>query len=162
MRTTPLTVGELLPALDLTRTDGTGVEIQPYLDSAPTVLYFMRTPTCPVCHSHLRQLARSTVAARPLSGRVLVVVPGTPEDAAAVARRHPGLADRVVASQTAHETIGLFVRAGLQQSGTFVVGRDRRVLSARSATVPLAAYSEAEVLAALGASADGGTLTTIL
>jgi peroxiredoxin len=154
MRTSPLTVGELLPALDLTRIDGTGVEMQAVLDSAPTVLYFMRSPTCPVCHSHLRQLTRSTVDARPLSDRVLVVVPGTPEDAAAVARRHPGLADRVVASPTAHEAVGLFVRAGLQQSGTFVVGRDRRVLSARSATVPLGAYSEAEVIAALGAPID--------
>lgn len=149
MRTAPLKTGETLPALDLVATDGSAFEIEPLLTAGSLVVYFMRTPTCPVCHSHLRQMGRARIDGHPLVDRLLVIVPGDARDAASVARRRAELSGRIVASTTAHAAVGLFTRAALQQSGTFVVGSDSTVLSARFSTVPLGAYDEGEVTAAL-------------
>lgn len=149
MRTTPLTHRDSVPDLDLTRPDGTTAELLQVLDESNTLVYFMRTPTCPVCHSHLRRMKRTTTGRGPLTGRLIVVVPGDRGDAAMVATRHTELADRIFSSFDAHAAVGLFVRGGLQQSGTFVVDSAATVLSARTATIPLGAYDEDEALDAL-------------
>ncbi|WP_374975583.1 hypothetical protein ACEYYH_17515 [Microbacterium trichothecenolyticum] len=159
MRTSPLIPGESLPELELTRSDGAVAELCDLLDKDRTLVYFMRTPTCPVCHSHLRQMTRTTFGGGALARRIVVVVPGDSNDAATVAARHPELSDRIVASATAHESIGLFVRAGLQQSGTFVVDSARTVLTARTATIPLGSFNEAEALEALGETNAPATRT---
>lgn len=149
MRATPLAIDERFPTLELSHANGDGFSLETLLAAGPMVVYFMRTPTCPVCHSHLRQIARTTRHGASLARRTLVVVPGGPEDADAVARRHPDFSDRVVGSLTAHEAAGLFVRGGLQQSGTFVVAADGGVIASRAATVPIGSYNGAEVEAAL-------------
>lgn len=147
---TPLTAGATLPALALTSPSGEAVSLDALTASAdPAVLYLMRTSTCPVCHQHLRHLARM-VAAGEIEPPV-VIVPGAGPDAAAVARRHPELAPRIVASGTAHADLGLFVHMGLQQSGTYVV-RAGRVAYARYATVPMGSFDAAETRRALQAA----------
>ncbi|MEU1973507.1 hypothetical protein ABZ477_17765 [Microbacterium sp. NPDC019599] len=154
MRTSPLASGESLPALTLFRPDGTGLDVPGVLEHGPVVMYFMRTPTCPVCNAHLRQMKRS--AEQSLMHRLLVIVPGGPVDADLVSKRHPELADRIASSEDAHAAVGLFVRAGLQQSGTFVVDSAGTVLVARTSTIPLGAYDEGEVLDALGLKPETG------
>ena len=109
----------------------------------------MRTSTCPVCHQHLRLLERLAPAGAADRGEILIVVPGGPQEAASVARRHPALAAAITASDTAHAAMGLFVRAGLQQSGTYVVAHGL-ITHARYATVPQGSFDEAAVRAALG------------
>ncbi|WP_062385635.1 hypothetical protein [Demequina iriomotensis] len=138
----PLAPGDALPRLSLVSPAGEAVALDAIAASSPrTVLYFMRTSTCPVCHQHLRAISRMGLP-------VTVIVPGGAAEADAVARRHPALASRIVASETAHADVGLFVRHGLQQSGTFVVA-DGRIVHARHATVPLGAFDAGEVRAAL-------------
>ena len=146
MHATPLSTGDRLPSLELFHASGEPAPFATLAGPNSAVLYFMRTSTCPVCHSHLRTITRSPVLAQ----RVVVVVPGAPADAAQVLRRHPLLTGRVVSSETAHASVGLFVRGGLQQSGTFVVDAAGSVTSARLSTLPVGAFSESEALAALG------------
>ncbi|WP_062516346.1 hypothetical protein [Demequina gelatinilytica] len=138
----PLVAGDTLPRLALVSAAGAPVALETLAASSPrTVLYFMRTSTCPVCHQHLRAIGRMGLPA-------VVIVPGGAAEAAAVARRHPALAATVVASEDAHAAVGLFVRHGLQQSGTYVV-EGARIIAARHATVPLGSFDAAEVTAAL-------------
>lgn len=147
-RSTPLAVGESMPSLHLTTADGKTTALAlPVLER--TLVYFMRTSTCPVCHSHLRHIERARLTGQPLVERTVVVVPGDAESALSVENRHPSLAGRVLASETAHESVGLFVRGALQQSGSFVVEPSGKVVWARTATVPLGSYNEAEALEAL-------------
>lgn len=144
---TPLTTGDALPDLDFVTATGARATLTSLVtSSSPPVLYFMRTSTCPVCHQHLRHLARM-VDARDLD-EIVVIVPGGVPEADSVARRHPVLAGRVVASETAHAAVGLFVRMGLQQSGTFVAHAGR-VTYARHATVPVGSFDAAETRAAV-------------
>lgn len=77
-----------------------------------------------------------------------VVVPGGAPEAEHVARRHPALAARVVASWSAHEDLGLFVSLGLQRSGTYVV-QGGLIAYARHATVPLGSFDANEARLAL-------------
>lgn len=149
-RHTPIAIGEVMPALELVAPNGE--QATPALPGPDrTLVYFMRTSTCPVCHSHLKHIERARLAEQPLAPRTVVVVPGDSQAALAVESRHPALAGRVFASETAHEAVGLFAKAGLQQSGSFVVDPTGTVLWARTATVPLGSYNEAEALEALAA-----------
>lgn len=149
MRTRPLAPGESLPDLTLSHSDGTPASLETFSSGRPLVVYFMRTPTCPVCNAHLRRMQRTTVGGDPLAQRLLIVVPGDAAEATLVAQRHPELADRIASSPDAHASVGLFVRGGLQQSGTFVIDATRTVIAARTATIPLGAYDETEMLGAL-------------
>jgi peroxiredoxin len=142
----PLTAGATLPTLTLVSPTGEPTSLDAFAASSPTVLYLMRTATCPVCHQHLRHLARMAAAGE--IGVPLVIVPGDASEAASVERRHPALAGRIVASETAHAALGLFVRMGLQQSGTYVVDGGR-VLYARYATVPVGSFDASETVAAV-------------
>lgn len=144
---TPLTSGAALPALALTTADGTDVPLDTLAPEGRAVLYLMRTSTCPVCHQHLRHL-ETLVRTGALTIPVVVLVPGGAQEAAAVARRHPALASLTVASESAHAALGLFVKVGLQQSGTYVVDHGR-ITYARFATVPLGSFDAKETLAAL-------------
>lgn len=147
-RTAPLAPGDTLPTLHLV--NPAGEQVRTPVDSTHhTLVYFMRTPTCPVCHSHLGHIERAHLGDEPLPERTVVVVPGSADDALAVEKRHPALTGRVYASTSAHEEMGLFVKAGLQQSGSFVVNPDGVVTWARTATVPLGSFNESEAIAAL-------------
>ncbi|GAA1524602.1 peroxiredoxin [Agromyces terreus] len=158
-RTTPIAPGDTVPRFELTRPDDAPVELRELLDADRTLLYFMRTPTCPVCHAHLRQMERTEVEDVALAERLVVIVPGDAQDTANVAARHPLLSGRIVGSLDAHAAVGLFVRAGLQQSGSFVVDQSGTVLTARTATVPVNAYREAEAIGCLTAAGRGNIPT---
>lgn len=149
VRHLPLATGDAFPHLDLIDASG-----QPASDRAgkPRVYYFMRTHTCPVCHSHIKHLARLVEQGIVDLEHITIVAPGGPQEVTAVARRHPAVADAVVASETAHEQAGLFVKAGLQQSGTFVVSADGVIVHDQVATVPLGSYNEPATIAAYQAA----------
>lgn len=140
----PIATGETFPALTLTTAQGAELTCGPTANvsgsEASVLVYFMRTPTCPVCHSHVAHLVRMVAAKPELAARLFIVTPGDEADAGLVAARHPALADRIGASLTAHESVGLFVKAGLQQSGTFIVNGQGTVLWAKTATVPLGSF----------------------
>ncbi len=67
-----------------------------------------------------------------------------------MAKRHPGLAGRIFGSESAHEAVGLFVKIGLQQSGTFAVSHDGLVTWVKTATVPVGAFHHTDAVTALG------------
>ena len=140
MTTNLIAVGDVLPTLDLTLPDGTLMTRNGTAGARATLVYFMRTSSCPVCHGHLRSIERTSVAGAPLSDRVLIVVPGTAKEATAVASRHPQLAGRVVASTTAHARVGLFSSAGIQRSGALVVDADNRVAQAHFGILPTSSF----------------------
>jgi peroxiredoxin len=145
----PLGVDEYLPTLDLVSPTGrrtTWVQERP---DASSILYFMRTSTCPLCHQHLRALGTTAIDGAPAAGRAIVVVPGGATEAAAVERRHPLLAGRVFASDNAHVSMGLFVTMGMQRSGTYVADADGRIVYSKTATVPMGTFNERETVAAL-------------
>ena len=140
----PIAAGETFPALTLMTAQGAELTYEPTADvpgsGASVLVYFMRTPTCPVCHSHVAHLARMVAVKPDIAARLLIITPGDEADAAVVAARHAALADRIGASPSAHESVGLFVKMGLQQSGTYIVDAHGKVLWAKTATVPLGSF----------------------
>lgn len=145
----PLAVNDTFPALALitpTEQRTTWAQVR---SPGSTVVYFMRTSTCPVCHHHVRQLGSARVDGAPLGARTVIVVPGGAAEAAAVEQRHPTLAGRIFASDDAHARVGLFVKMGLQQSGNFVVDPHETVTYAKWAAIPLGTFAEHETIAAL-------------
>ncbi len=146
----PLAVNAQLPALALTTPSGDRTSWAHVRPSSTAIAYFMRTSSCPMCHQHLRQLETLTVNGSPAAARTVVIVPGGAAEAASVEKRHPKLSGRVFASENAHERVGLFVKMGMQQSGTFVVGTDDRIAYTKTATVPMGTFNEKETVSALG------------
>lgn len=147
-KTSPLAAGDSFPTLEIIDTRGARSTWSP--GAHTELVYFMRTSSCPICHQHVRQLEGLETASGPARERTTVVVPGGAAEAVAVAKRHPGLAGRIVASETAHEAVGLFVTMGMQQSGTFAVRPDGTVSWAKTATIPVGAFHHADAVAALG------------
>jgi len=149
MTTSTIAIGDTLPRLDLTLPDGTAVSVDDIAVAPATLIYFMRTSTCPACHHHLRLLERSHVDGVVTSARTIVVVPGDATAAAAVVSRHPLFAGRVVASETAHAAVGLFSKAGLQRSGGLVIDASGRVTQSHFGTIPTSAFDLAAATSAL-------------
>ncbi len=143
---TPAAVGAAMPDLTLQHPDGTATTLTAESDGAATLVYFMRTSTCPVCHAHLRALERLVRVGSLADHRVVVVVPGDPADAAHVARR-TGPELRVLASADAHAQAGLGVSMTLQHSGTFLLDDRGVVRYRRTAAVPLRSFDERELVA---------------
>lgn len=146
----PLAVKATFPALELTSPGGNPVAWADARGTGPALVYFMRTVSCPMCHQHVRQIGSMQTPAGAAAARTVVVVPGDASDAAAVERRHPALTGRVFASETAHEAVGLFVKMGMQQSGSYVIDGSDRITYAKTATMPVGTFSEREAAAALG------------
>jgi peroxiredoxin len=110
------------------------------------VVFFMRTSTCPVCHAHVRELQRMSDAGLLRGARGIVVTPGGPAEAAAVARR---TTLSVFASGDRHRDVGLGRFLTMQHSGTFVVDATGHVLARRTSALPTASFSRREILSAL-------------
>lgn len=145
--------GAPMPDLALQAPDGGTGTLHGLRGGRGAVVYFHRSAGCPVCASHARALVAMRDAGE-LGDRALVlVVPGGPDEAAVVARRHPG-APAVRASGTAHAEVGLGTFLALQHSGVFLVEADGTVAYRRGAAVPLRSFDEAELRAALRV-ADG-------
>ena len=140
---TPPTSGDTLPDITLIDRLGNEGRLSDLLTPGATVVYFMRTSTCPVCNAHLKQIERARNAGDLDATAVIVVVPGGPAEAHVVEGRHKNAGFNVRASWDGHAATGLFTKVGLQQSGTFVVNDARLVESATFATVPTGSYDAA-------------------
>ncbi|WP_409491545.1 peroxiredoxin family protein [Amycolatopsis sp. cmx-11-12] len=139
-------IGSTVPDLALEDTAGQVVRLSDYRGTDNVLLYFMRSTTCPVCNSHVRDLAK-------LAGvRVLVAVPEGREEAAAW-RAKRGLSLQVVTGRrgTPHEAVGLArkVFGSLQQSGSLLIDREGVVRHAHAATMPTSAYDRKGIAVAL-------------
>ncbi|MEU3624275.1 peroxiredoxin [Amycolatopsis coloradensis] len=139
-------IGSTVPDLALEDTAGQVVRLSDCRGTDDVLLYFLRSTTCPVCNSHVRDLAK-------LAGvRVLVAVPEGREEAAAW-RAKRGLSLQVVTGRrgTPHEAVGLVkkVFGALQQSGSLLIDREGVVRHAHSATMPTSAYDRKGIAVAL-------------
>ena len=136
-------VGTIMPDIAVTDASGTARTLHQFAEGRRSLVYFMRTASCPVCNAHVKNIERLGLA----DTTVVIVVPGSAADAASVAKR-VGLT--VVSSgDSGHAEAGLGSSMGLQHSGTFVLDADGRVLLAKTATLPTGGFAKAEVLAAL-------------
>ncbi len=146
-----LEIGTTAPDIALEDTAGRPVHLTDYRGEA-VLLYFMRSVSCAVCNSHVRDLvARSTdFAARGV--RVLVAVPEGRQDAADWQAKR-GLPFTVVTGRegTPHEAIGLTrkVFGALHQSGSVLIDRDGVVRHAHGATVPTSSYDKRGITQAI-------------
>ena len=138
-----------MPDITVENANGRASTLLAMVAGERAVILFMRTSTCPVCHAHVAK-ALGLLRSGQLGGaRLVVVTPGSVSEIATVRRRVPGDDVTVVASGSGHADVGLGRFLGLQHSGTFVLDQAGRVLSARTAAVPLGAFDAAEVIAVL-------------
>lgn len=138
--------GTTFPELSLLDPDGEPHRLADLAAGRAAVVFFMRSPSCPVCRVHLRELERLVERGDLGDARPIVVTPGGADDAAAVARR---TALPVHASGAQHAAVGLGRFLFLQHSGTFVLDSEGRVVAARASALPTASFSAREVVAAL-------------
>ncbi|GAA1800816.1 peroxiredoxin family protein [Agromyces neolithicus] len=138
--------GTRLPDLDLVDARGESHPLSNVIAGRSAVVFFMRSHTCPVCHSHIRELERLAERGALADAVAIVVTPGGASEAAAVARR---TSLPVLASGAQHSSIGLGRFLFLQHSGTFVLDPTGHVISARTSALPTSSFSSREVRAAL-------------
>lgn len=148
----PLAVGDAMLDIALRRPDGTAAGLREVVAGRAAVVYFMRTSTCPVCHSHVAALVRAAEARRLPGAAVHVLVPGEPSDAADVRRRIPSRAVAVWATGTGHAEAGLGRFLALQHSGVFLLDAAGGVRYRRSAALPTQSFDLGELLTALAAT----------
>jgi peroxiredoxin len=143
-------IGQHLPALAVLDSDGRRVGIEELRAGQPAVLFFMRARHCMICMRHARSLAGMGGELTAHKVQPIVVVPGTPDDAAAV-RRKLDDAVRVVGSDdvTAHRAVDLGRSMLMQHSGTFLVDAGGTVRYAKTATMPTGGFDRAELLGEL-------------
>ncbi|MFB9905968.1 peroxiredoxin family protein [Allokutzneria oryzae] len=138
-----LATGSTVPDIALEDTAGRAVRLGDYRGTDNVLLYFMRSTTCPVCNSHVKDLAGRAADLAAANVRVLVAVPeGRAEAAAWQAKRE--LPFQVVTGQrgTPHEAVGLTkkVFGAMQQSGSLLIDRDGVIRHAHAATMPTNSY----------------------
>lgn len=147
---THATVPDLLPDFPVQAPDGATSTLHAARAGRPAVVYFLRSPTCPVCASHIRALLAMQAAGQ-LAGRdLLLVVPGGADEAAHVAARHPTAAKGSVwASGTGHAQAGLGRFLTLQHSGVLLLTGEGDVAYRRTAAVPTQSFDRQALLTAL-------------
>ena len=152
-------VGTVFPDLAFTDATDARVTLWDFTSQRRSLVYFMRTPTCPVCNAHLQQIARMVAAGELANVSVVIVVPGEAADVALVAGTiAPGVATVVATGPESRAAVGFTKFLMLAHSGSFVLDAAGRVLVQRFATVPRTSFVRAEVLAALAES--GSKLST--
>jgi peroxiredoxin len=122
------------------------------------LLYFMRSTSCPVCNSHVKDLSGRAAELVAADVRVLVAVSeGRAEAAAWQAKRE--LPFRVVTGKrgTPHEAVGLMrkVFGAMQQSGSLLIDRDGVIRHAHAATMPTNSYDRKGITRAVNDLAEG-------
>jgi peroxiredoxin len=139
-----------MPDIALQDANGRATTLSSIRGAAATVVYFLRSSSCPACIKHARILA-DLADADQLGGAVLVLItPGEAAEAAELASRVPSSKASKWASGTAHTSAGLGKFLFLQHSGTFVINADGTVRYRRTATLPFLSMDRAELLGALG------------
>ena len=147
-----LETGSAVPDIELEDTAGRTVRLADYRGTDNVLLYFMRSTSCAVCNSHVKDLARQAAELTAANVRVLIAVPeGRAEAAAWQAKRE--LPFQVVTGQrgTPHEAVGLVkkVFGAMQQSGSLLVDRDGVIRHAHAATVPVNSYDKKGIAKAI-------------
>ncbi len=149
-----LEVGSTVPDLNLEDTAGQAVRLADYRGTDNVLLYFMRSTTCPVCNSHVKDLVGRAPDFTAHNVKVLVAVPEGRADASAWQSKK-SVPFPVVTGRhgTAHETVGLTkkVFGAVQQSGSILIDRDGLVRHAHAATTPISSYDKKGVLTAIDA-----------
>lgn len=144
--------GDPAPELALEDTTGNEVRLADLHGRCGVLLFFMRSASCPVCHAHVRDLAKRQDYFRANNIRVLVAVPEDRATAAAWKERShtpfPVLTGR---TGTPHEAFGLARRlfGTMQQSGSVLIDPQGTVRHAHGATSPLNSYDKKGITAAI-------------
>ncbi|WP_037312210.1 peroxiredoxin family protein [Amycolatopsis orientalis] len=144
-----LEIGSTVPEVVLEDTAGQVVRLSDHRGKDNVLIYFMRSTTCPVCNSHVKDLVGRAEELAAAEVRVLVAVPeGRAEAKAWRAKR--GVPFRVVTGRggTPHEAFGLGKKL-LQQSGSVLIDRDGVVRHAHAATMPTGAYDRKGIVSAV-------------
>ncbi|NUT32281.1 MAG: redoxin domain-containing protein [Hamadaea sp.] len=144
-----LELGRPLPALSVIEKDGRRTDIDVIRAGRPAAVFFMRAHNCMVCLHHVRALREMHDVLGDHKVVPVVVVPGSPGDAARVRRRADGL--EVVSSDgdAAHRAVDLERRLLVQHSGTFLVDAGGILRYARTGALPTASFHRGELEAAL-------------
>jgi len=136
-------VGSTAPEIDLEDHAGRPVRLADYHHKSSVLLYFMRSATCPVCNSRVKELARRNAEFVAARVQVMVVIPeGRAEAANWQAKRRPPFPVVTGRRGTAHEAIGLAkkVLGTMQQSGSVLIDEAGVVRHAHAATMPTGGY----------------------
>lgn len=137
------------PDFDLESQTGDRVRLSSYRGRQNVVVFCMRAHTCLTCILHAVQLKQAQAALEELGAALLIVVPGTLEQAGKIAKllraTFPVLADP---DRSAVRRFGLgrwlFL---MQRSGTALLDRDGRLVYMRRSTNPVEALDLAELVA---------------
>lgn len=147
-----LETGFTVPDIALEDTTGQAVRLADYRGTDNVLLYFMRSTGCPVCNSHVKDLAGRAAELAAAKVRVLVAVPEGRAEAAAWQKKRD-LPFRVVTGQrgTPHEAVGLVkkVFGALQQSGSLLIDRGGVIRHAHAATMPINGYDKKGIVKAI-------------
>ncbi|MCP2337632.1 peroxiredoxin family protein [Actinomadura rupiterrae] len=144
-----LETGSPAPAdVALEDTDGQAVR----LSGQATLIYFMRSASCPICNRHVQDLVRSREEYAANGVEVCIAVPADRNEAAAWKAKR-GVPFRVLVgrSGTPHEMLGLNRKmfGSMQQSGSVLVDADGVVRHAHAATMPISSYDRKGIAAAV-------------
>ena len=142
-------VGTVMPDLALRDATGRATTLSAVRQGEAAVVFFLRAASCPVCIRHARSLTELADEGRLGNRSVLLVVPGGPAEAAALASRVPSSRVTTWASGNAHASAGLGSFLSLQHSGTFAVTASGAVVYRRTSVLPTGSFSAKELLAAI-------------
>ncbi len=118
---------------------GEPTDLRAEADGHGLVAYFLRTFDCPLCKGHVRQLIAARERFARAGARVVIVGPGSPDEAAAYREElggpYPVLAD---ATDAAYAD-GAFGRgfAGIRRSGVLAFDPEGREVFAHRTTLPI-------------------------
>lgn len=147
-----LKTGSTVPDIALEDAAGRPVHLGDFQGKDNVLLYFMRSTSCPVCNSHVKDLAGRSAELAANQVRVLVAVPEGRQEAAEWSARR-SLPFTVVTGRegTPHEAIGLTkkVFGALQQSGSVLIDLDGVVRHAHGATMPVSSYDKKGIMQAI-------------
>ncbi|MEV0231489.1 peroxiredoxin family protein [Nonomuraea sp. NPDC050786] len=155
-----LETGSPAPDVVLEDTDGQAVRLSGHRGGHASLIYFMRSTSCPVCNRHVQDLIRRRDELAAHDVQVFVAVPEDRKEAAAwKAERQVPFPVLVGRRGTPHEMIGLSrkVFGSLQQSGSVLIDSQGVIRHAHGATLPTGGYDKKGILAAVeGLRAGGG------
>lgn len=142
-----LKTGSTAPDFALEDTDGKTIRLSDH--EGAVLIYFMRSPSCPVCNRHVQDLIRSRNDLP--NTEVLIALPSDRQEAAAwKAKRQIPFTVVVGRRGTPHEMVGLTrkVFGSMQQSGSVLIDAEGMVRHAHGATMPIAGYDRKAIIAA--------------
>jgi peroxiredoxin len=119
-----------------------------------TLVYFMRTASCPVCLQNVRQLQKLLPELQADQIAVMVVVPDSLEAAGAVKQKNGLTMPVLYGNGDAHALAGFDKKmfGTVQQSGSLVVDPTGEILYQKISTNPMQSFRKADLEAVLAAN----------